>query len=60
MRCGVGAEIGMQIMENAFDFLDCPIKRIGRKNFPIPAGFIEKYVLPQPEDIISGIDAVLV
>jgi pyruvate/2-oxoglutarate/acetoin dehydrogenase E1 component len=59
MRCGVGAEIGMQIMENAFDFLDCPIKRIGRKNFPIPAGWVEKYVLPQPEDIISGIESVL-
>ena len=25
---GVGAEIAMQVMENAFDYLNAPIKRV--------------------------------
>ena len=59
MRCGIGAEIGMQVMENAFDSLDAPIKRVGAKNFPIPAAYLEQFVLPQPQDIADAIGSVI-
>ncbi|MBC8476717.1 MAG: hypothetical protein H8D49_00085 [Dehalococcoidia bacterium] len=58
-RCGVGAEIGMQIMENAFDSLDAPIKRVAAANFPIPGAYMEQYVLPQTKDIVAAIEAVI-
>ena len=58
-RCGATAEIGMQIMENAFDDLDAPIKRVASKNYPIPAGFVEDAMLTQPEWIKAGIEEVM-
>jgi pyruvate/2-oxoglutarate/acetoin dehydrogenase E1 component len=60
LRCGVGAEIGMQIIENAFDHLDAPVQRIGAANFPIPAAAaLEPYIFPQPKGIVAAIQAVL-
>jgi len=58
LRCGVGAEIGMQIMENAFDSLDAPVRRIGAANLPIAGGYMEQYVLPKKEDIVDAINRV--
>jgi pyruvate dehydrogenase E1 component beta subunit len=59
LRGGVGAEIGMQIMERAFDSLDAPVGRVGAANYPIAGGYMEQYVLPQPKDIVDAIDAVM-
>jgi pyruvate dehydrogenase E1 component beta subunit len=58
-RCGVGAEIGMQVMESVFDSLDAPIQRVGAANLPIPGGYMEQYVLPQAKDIVAAIEAVM-
>jgi pyruvate/2-oxoglutarate/acetoin dehydrogenase E1 component len=58
LRCGVHSEIAMQIMEKAFDSLDCPIQRVGAANMPIPGGFLEAHVLPQVEDIVAAIGTV--
>lgn len=58
-RCGVGAEIGMQVMESAFDSLDAPIQRVGAANLPIAGGYMEQYVLPQAKDIVAAIEAVM-
>lgn len=58
-RCGVTSEIGMQIVEKAFDSLDAPIQRVAAANLPIPAAFLEQYVLPQPQDIADAVGAVL-
>ncbi|MBI5284190.1 MAG: alpha-ketoacid dehydrogenase subunit beta [Chloroflexi bacterium] len=57
-RCSVGAEIGMQIMERAFDSLDGPIQRVSAANFPIASGYMEQYVLPQARDVIAAVAAV--
>jgi len=59
MRCGPAGEIGMQIMENAFDYLDAPIKRVAAANFPIAGALMEQYILPQPQQIADGIGEVL-
>lgn len=58
-RCSITAEIGMQIMGNAFDALDAPIGRVGAANLPIPGGIAEDLVLPQKKDIVAAIKAVL-
>ena len=58
-RCGVTAEIAMQIMERAFDYLDAPIKRVAAANLPIPAGFMEQYVLPNAKQLAAAIEAVM-
>ena len=54
ITCGVGGEIAMQIMEHAFDWLDGPVKRIGTKGW-VPATSVEKFVLPQPQEIADAI-----
>jgi pyruvate dehydrogenase E1 component beta subunit len=59
-RCGVAAEIGMQIMEQASDALKAPIRRVAAANFPIPASPpLEKAVLPQPEWIAAAVQEVM-
>ena len=58
-RCGVTAEIGMQIMEKAFDSLDAPIQRVAAANMPIAGGYMEQYVLPKQQDIVNAIEAVM-
>ena len=52
---GIGAEISALINENAFDWLDAPVKRITGKDVPMPyAANLEKLALPQVEDIINA------
>jgi pyruvate/2-oxoglutarate/acetoin dehydrogenase E1 component len=58
-RCGVTGELGMQIMEKAFNHLEAPVQRVAAANLPIPAGVLEQYVLPQPRDIVQAITRVL-
>lgn len=58
-RCGVAAEIAMQVTENAFDSLDAPIQRVASANLPIAGGYMERYVLPQAADLMAAIDAVV-
>ena len=58
-RCSISAEIGMQIMEKAFDSLDAPIQRVGAADLPIAGGYAEQYVLPQPRDIVAAVEAVM-
>ena len=50
---GIGAEISALINEDAFDWLDAPVKRVTGKDVPMPyAANLEKLALPQVEDII--------
>lgn len=49
---GFGAEIAAQVMEQAFPFLDAPVKRVGGKNCPVPyCKDLEDEVLPQKGDL---------
>lgn len=58
-RCGVTAEIGMQIMERAFDSLDAPIERVASADLPIAGAYMEQYIIPQPKDIVAAIEKVM-
>jgi pyruvate dehydrogenase E1 component beta subunit len=51
---GIGAEIAMQVMEQAFDWLDAPIARVTGKDVPMPyAANLEAMALPQIDDIVA-------
>ena len=57
-RCGFAGELAAQVIDKGFDLLDAPIKRVSAKNLPIPGGYLEPFVLPQPEWIKSAIEKV--
>jgi pyruvate dehydrogenase E1 component beta subunit len=57
---GVGAEISSRIYEQAFDFVDAPIKRVAQKEVPLPYNRdLEQMALPQVDDIIKAVKEVL-
>jgi pyruvate dehydrogenase E1 component beta subunit len=57
--CSVASEIAMQVMEQAFDYLDAPIARVNAKDVPLPyAVNLEKMALPSIDDIVCAVKAV--
>lgn len=57
---GVGSEISARIYEQAFDYVDAPIKRVAQKEVPLPYNRrLEQSALPQVEDIIAAVKEVL-
>lgn len=53
---GFGAEIAARMTEEAFEYLDAPIKRVGAKDCPVPyAKGLEDAVLPQLKDLEKAI-----
>ncbi|WP_230533687.1 pyruvate dehydrogenase complex E1 component subunit beta [Microvirga roseola] len=58
-QSGVGAEIAMRIMENAFDYLDAPVARVTGKDVPMPyAANLEKLALPNVGEVVQAAKAV--
>jgi len=52
---GIGAEIGMQMMEQCFDWLDAPVTRVTGLDVPLPyAANLEKLALPHPDTIVEA------
>ncbi len=52
---GIGAEIAAIVMENCFDWLDAPPKRVTGKDVPLPyAANLERLAVPQVEDIVAA------
>ena len=52
---GVAGEIAARINEQAFEWLDAPIKRVTAHDVPLPyAPTLEDFVLPQTEDIVKA------
>lgn len=57
---GVGAEIAARIYEEAFDYVDAPVRRVAQKEVPLPYNRrLEQLALPQVEDIINAVREVL-
>ena len=57
--CSVSSELGFQIMEKAFDYLDAPVLRVTGKDVPMPyAANLEKLALPSVADVIEAVKAV--
>ena len=57
--CGMASEIGMQIMEKAFDYLDAPVVRVTGKDVPMPyAANLEKLALVSVDEVVTAAKAV--
>ena len=57
---GVGSEIGSRIYEEAFDYVDAPIKRVAQDEVPLPYNrTLEQAALPQVEDVLTAVREVL-
>ena len=56
---GIGSELAALVMEEAFDWLDAPVKRVHGLDVPLPyAANLEKMALPQIETIVEAARAV--
>lgn len=57
---GVGSEISSRIYEEAFDYVDAPIKRVAQTEVPLPYNqALEQSALPQVEDVVKAVKEVL-
>ncbi|MGB9643938.1 MAG: pyruvate dehydrogenase complex E1 component subunit beta [Stellaceae bacterium] len=52
---GIGSELAAIMMEECFDWLDAPVKRVAGKDVPLPyAANLERLAVPQVEDIVTA------
>jgi pyruvate dehydrogenase E1 component beta subunit len=57
---GVGAEISSRIYEEAFDYVDAPIRRVAQDEVPLPYNrTLEQAALPQVDDVLTAVREVL-
>ncbi len=57
---GVGAEISARIMEEAFDWMDAPVKRVTAEDVPLPySRELEQQALPGVDKVIAAVKEVL-
>ncbi len=53
---GIGAEIASQIQEEAFDYLDAPVLRLGAPFSPVPfSPVLERAYIPDSSRIADGV-----
>ncbi|MFC2953001.1 pyruvate dehydrogenase complex E1 component subunit beta [Marinicaulis aureus] len=58
--CGVGAEVGWQVTQHAFDYLDAPPARVTQENAPLPyAANLEVLSLPNADKIVKAVKTVM-
>jgi pyruvate dehydrogenase E1 component beta subunit len=59
-RFGMGSELAMVMMEEAFDWLDAPVRRVTGADVPMPyAANLERLALPQVDDVVAAAKDVL-
>jgi acetoin:2,6-dichlorophenolindophenol oxidoreductase subunit beta len=57
---GIGAEIAAQIQEEAFDYLDAPVLRLGAPFSPVPfSPVLERAYIPDSNRIVAGVRRLL-
>ena len=57
---GIGAEVAMQVIEHAFDWLDAPPVRVHGLDVPLPyAANLEKLALPQPDWVVAAVKKII-
>ena len=58
--CGVGAEVGWQVTQHAFDYLDAPPTRVTQEDTPLPyAANLEALSLPNADKIVKAVKQVM-
>ncbi len=51
--------VSANVMEAGFDLLDAPVTRVTLPNMPVPGGYMEDYIAPNPDKIEAAIRKVL-
>ncbi len=60
VQFGTSSEIAAVVSEEAFEYLNAPIKRIGMSDCPTPASYaLEKYFYPGVKEILDAASAIL-
>jgi len=58
--CGIGAEVGWQVTQHAFDYLDAPPTRVTQEDTPLPyAANLEALSLPNTDKVVRAVRAVM-
>jgi pyruvate dehydrogenase E1 component beta subunit len=53
---GIAAEVGFQIVENCFDYLDAPLERVCQRETPMPySKALEKETLPNVQRVLAAV-----
>jgi pyruvate dehydrogenase E1 component beta subunit len=56
---GIGSEIASILMEEAFDYLDAPVKKLAAADSPLPyAANLEQLALPKAANIIAAVKEI--
>jgi acetoin:2,6-dichlorophenolindophenol oxidoreductase subunit beta len=59
-RAGWGAEIAATVQEEAFDYLDAPVHRVGARNVPDPfSPPLEDFVMPDKDWVVAAVRKLL-
>lgn len=57
---GVGSEVSSRIYEEAFDYIDAPVRRVAQLEVPLPYNRrLEQLALPQVENVVQAVKEVL-
>ncbi|MBT7371018.1 MAG: alpha-ketoacid dehydrogenase subunit beta, partial [Gammaproteobacteria bacterium] len=57
---GIGGEISAQIQEQAFDYLDAPVMRVGAPFCPVPfSPVLEEIYIPNADTIVAKVKDTL-
>lgn len=57
---GIGAEVAARVYDQAFDYIDAPIKRVAQKEVPLPYNqALEQHALPQVADVVAAVKEVV-
>jgi pyruvate dehydrogenase E1 component beta subunit len=57
---GIGAEIAARIQEDAFDYLDAPIKRVAQQEAPLPySQELEQSALINPDRVVEAVKEIV-
>jgi pyruvate dehydrogenase E1 component beta subunit len=57
---GIGAEVAARLQDEAFDYIDAPIKRVAQYDVPAPySGELERSALPNADRVIAAVKEIL-
>jgi pyruvate dehydrogenase E1 component beta subunit len=57
---GVGAEVTARLQDEAFDYLDGPVRRVAQVEAPIPyARNLEQAMLPTADKVVAAVEEML-
>jgi pyruvate dehydrogenase E1 component beta subunit len=57
---GVGAEVAARLQDEAFDYMDAPIRRVAQEDVPLPySRELEQMALINPDKVIAAVKEIL-